>query len=125
MTPPTDKRGIWVVVALLLIVGYLIFIFSKSVWRNYEVNNQVLNLEEDIEELQIKQEYFENLIAYFETASFAEKEARSKLGLKKEGETVLALPRSAQFETKNEEKIDEGVVEEKSNYQKWWHFFFR
>ena len=125
MSPPTDRRGVWVVIALLIMGGYLIFIFSKSVWRNYEINNQVLSLEQEIEELILEREYLKNLIAYYQTKSFSEKEARSKLGLKKKGETVLALPRPPEVDSEEKMEKETATGEKKSNYQKWWYFFFR
>jgi cell division protein FtsB len=121
---PNDRRVVWVIVILLIIAGYLIYIFSRSVWRNYEVNRQVMELNMKIEDLTVKQDYLKNLVAYYETKSFAEKEARSKLGMKKEGETVLALPRKGALDTSGEQSIEEPVVDKRSNFTKWWQFFF-
>lgn len=125
--PPViiNRRPIWVVLILLIVAGYLIFIFSRSLWRNYEINKELLSLETKIESLNAKQEYLENLIAYYQTKNFAEKEARGKLGLKKEGETVLALPREGILD-KKEEIIGEDVQsKEATNAEKWWKFFFK
>ena len=120
-----DRRPIWIILALLIVAGYLIFIFSRSVWRNFEINRELLNLDEETEELKVKQEYLTNLIAYYKTKSFAEKEARSKLGLKKEGETVLPLPRRASLEKKEEKLENTPQVREKTNLERWWKFFFK
>lgn len=125
-SPIVDRRPIWVVLILLVVAGYLIFIFSRSLWRNYEINKELLNLEVKIEGLNAKQDYLENLIVYYQTKNFAEKEARGKLGLKKEGETVLALPRKGGNLDQKEEVIGEDVQpKEATNAEKWWKFFFK
>jgi cell division protein FtsB len=123
--PVVDKRPIWIFLILLLVAGYLIFIFSRSLWRNYEIKNELTNLDTQIENLKIRQDYLTNLISYFGTKSFAEKEARGKLGLKKEGETVLALPRKGALEKKEESIETSNPVPETTNARKWWKFFFR
>ena len=123
--PVIDKRPIWIVLILLLVGGYLIFIFSRSLWRNYEINKEILNLQTDIDDSKINQDYLENLISYYQTKSFAEKEARGKLGLKKEGEMVLALPRQGVVEKKEEIEGENRGPQEKTNAEKWWKFFFK
>ena len=120
-----DRRPFWILLILLLTAGYLIFIFSRSLWRNYEINKEILNLETNISDYKIRQIYLENLIAYYQTKSFAEKEARSKLGLKKEGEIVLALPLPGAVEKKEEIIGENKGPQEKTNAEKWWKFFFK
>lgn len=120
-----DKRPIWIFLILLLVAGYLIFIFSRSLWRNYEIHNELTSLDTKIESLKIRQDYLTNLVSYYGTKGFAEKEARGKLGLKKEGETVLALPRRGALEKKDEQIEENTGVPERTNAQKWWKFFFR
>ncbi|MCX6811383.1 MAG: septum formation initiator family protein [Candidatus Berkelbacteria bacterium] len=123
--PVIDKRPIWIVLILLLVAGYLIFIFSRSLWRNYEINKELLNLEAQIDSSKMRQDYLTNLVSYYGTKSFTEKEARGKLGLKKEGETVLALPRKGAVEKKQEIIEESNPVPEKTNAEKWWKFFFK
>jgi cell division protein FtsB len=120
-----DRRPLWIFLILLLVAGYLIFIFSRSLWRNYEINNELINLDTQIENGKIRQDYLTNLISYYGTKSFAEKEARGKLGLKKEGETVLALPHKGSTKDKQESIEEANPVTETTNAQKWWRFFFR
>lgn len=122
---PGEKRTFWIIIILFFVVGYMIFIFSKSVWRSYEINRQIANLESEISELNTRFEYNKNLISYFGTKSFLGKEARSKLGLKKEGETVLALPRLGQKDEPSDLEIEGLEEKESSNIQKWWLFFFK
>ena len=120
-----DKRPIWIFLILLLVAGYLIFIFSRSLWRNYEIKNELASLDTKIESLKIRQDYLTNLVSYYGTKGFAEKEARGKLGLKKEGETVLALPRKGAAKDKQKSIEEANPVTETTNAQKWWRFFFR
>lgn len=123
--PGVNRRPFWVILVLFIVVGYLIFIFSRSLWRNWEINRELVDLETRIEDLTIRQDYLTNLISYYNTQSFAEKEARSKLGLKKEGETVLALPRKGTVEKKGEQIEENAKAPERTNAAKWWKFFFK
>ena len=122
---PGNKRTFWVIIVLFVIVGYMIFIFSRSVWESFEINRQVASLESEMDELDARFDYQKNLISYYGTKSFLEKEARSKLGLKKEGELVLALPRLDQEDERSNLEIERLEEEKPPNIEKWWHFFFK
>ena len=54
------------------------------------------------------------------SASFLEKQAREKLGLVKEGETVVLL---GQPQTQEDENVNSSVVSE-SLWKRWWKLFF-
>jgi hypothetical protein len=65
----------------------------------------------------------ENQIAYYQTQSFREKEARAKLGYRAPGENMVILP----LDTEEEKVADSGIGEvniKTPNYVLWWQYFF-
>ncbi len=122
---PDFLRSRWFLILGLLLVGYSFFVLGKMVWQNYKVNQQIKSLESEIANIENENQKLSDLIAYFQTETFKEKEAREKLGLVKPGEKVLVFPQNE----KNEEQfaINNKSTEETEkipNYQKWWNFFF-
>ncbi len=112
---------------ILLIIVYIGFSVSRSVMKNYEINQHIADLEKQILELKDQEQYLRNLIAYYKTDTFKELKAREDLGFKKPGETVLSvavdpedvpLGGTNQFSPKKEPKK---VI---PNYQKWYQYFF-
>lgn len=109
-------------------VSYTFFVLGKMVWQNYQVNQQISNLERDISGIEKENQKLSDLIAFFQTETFKEKEAREKLGMVKPGEKVLVFPGDENSE--NTITDTKGVSEEKNKqeemptYKKWWNFFF-
>lgn len=56
-----------------------------------------------------------------QTPEFIEKEAREKLGMAREGETIVILPKSQISNPNDQEKQTEPPI---SNWKKWWRLFF-
>jgi cell division protein FtsB len=54
------------------------------------------------------------------SASFLEKQAREKLGLAKEGETIVLLGESQN----SENQLHPSSVTPQSRWKKWWRLFF-
>jgi len=126
---PDFLKSKWFLILGLLLVGYMFFVLGKMVWQNYKVNQQIKNLESEVSDIEKQNQKLSDLIAYFQTDTFKEKEAREKLGLVKPGEKVLVFPSTGN----NDKGISEGInggqeqkveVEKTPNYQKWWDYFF-
>ncbi len=112
---------------LLLLALYLIFLIGRSVYTNFRVKQRVAEIEMEIGELKIEHQRLSNLIAYYQTETFRELEARSKLGLKKPGEIVIAVPENADEpleEKLRQPKDDPDQKPETPNYIKWWEYIF-
>ena len=110
--------------AMFAVVIYLIIVVGKTVMTNYESNQDISKEESKLAQLEIHLHELENQINYFQTYSFKEKEARSKLGYKLAGESVLALP----IDTDEEKSADSGLLEARiqvPNYILWWQYFFK
>ncbi|MBI5613460.1 septum formation initiator family protein [Candidatus Gottesmanbacteria bacterium] len=75
------------------------------------------------QEVQKKNEELVKQSALVESEYFVEREAREKLGLGREGESVVLLSPSA-TEPGIAAPVPEAVQETKSNFRLWWELFF-
>jgi len=116
---------------IYLIVLYTFFLLGKAVWTNFQLKKQKDLIEEQITTLQQKNKNFANLILYYQSDSFREEEARSKLGLKKPGETVVQVPVKKATNYQSEVSTQAQGVSEKDSptqqvdYSLWWQYFFK
>jgi cell division protein FtsB len=108
---------------MFALVIYLLVIVGKTMISNYAANKQIEEQQMSLQLLEQKIIDLQNQINYEKTASFREKEARSKLGYKLPGENVIALP----IDTEVEKSPDSELVAQKvmePNYSLWWQYFF-
>lgn len=114
-------------IAMLLGVFVLFFIgykYSEEAYKQKQINSDIVELEDEIERLNQDNESLEELISYFQTEEFKEKETKDKLNIIKEGEKlVLIKEQEISIETIKEEKGAEVEVK-RPNYYYWWHYFF-
>ncbi|MBI2416063.1 MAG: septum formation initiator family protein [Candidatus Kerfeldbacteria bacterium] len=100
---------------------------AKEAIRQIEVRRQIAGLEHDIVALERDNANLEDLIAYFNSSSFQEKQARQKLGLKKAGETVVVIPQADTAAStglvSDSTTVATGTSSE-SNIIKWQQYFF-
>lgn len=114
-------------VIAFLIVIYAIFGLSRTIWQSYKIKKQMKSLEKEIEYLQAENTKLSNLIDYYKTETYKEKEARRLLGYQKPGEKVVIIPEieeKIQEDKKQNGQNQEVKKDSKNNYQKWWDFFF-
>ena len=127
-----QKPKIWELVSKILvylIALYILFILGKAIWTNWQLNRQIVDLQQQIADINAQNKNLENLILYYKSDSFREVEARKKLGLKKPGEVAIAVPTQSN-ENYNQETeaqkqgVSETPKEENTpNWQLWWQFF--
>lgn len=114
----------------LLALIWLGLVLTKTVYRKYQLNQEIESLKFEITKMDKKEQELTKLIDYLGSQDYLEKEAREKLNLKKEGESVLMVSEtelakelsdsSSQATVRGKEKI-----EEENNLIKWWKFFFK
>lgn len=115
---------IWSYLFLLLVFGYIVFIFSKTVWKNYIINQQIYTLQKQTEILEQENLQLKNLVTYYQSDSYKEREARLLLNYKAPGEKVVAFPLNVQ--ATDDFKFQEiKNVDTRSNPQKWFDFIFK
>jgi cell division protein FtsB len=114
----------------VILIGVVILVFlsvalGKELLRRYEVNQEIAQLEEEIAQLEERNLDLDDLIDYFNTNSFAEREARQKLGMQKEGETTVIFPESDQSTNQQSDGDSVDSVDKNlSNPMRWWNYFF-
>lgn len=84
-----------------------------------EVDKEIKQLQAKGDEINRKNLELEEFAKYLDTPEYAERQAREKLNLKKEGEVVVGLPSATQLDAVN----GEGQNTE-SNLDKWINHFF-
>ncbi|AKM84490.1 MAG: hypothetical protein VE98_C0001G0031 [candidate division Kazan bacterium GW2011_GWA1_50_15] len=111
----------------VVIAVYMIVSTIQALWQNYQINKELIRLRDENAELKLQNNYLQNLIAYRQTESFKDKEARAKLNYQKPGEIVLIIPDddTARFQEGNiKEQPDTNGSLVPNNPQKWWRYFF-
>jgi cell division protein FtsB len=124
--PKKSKRA-WSTVFFIVIVVYLVFILSRSLWQNYKVNQEIKSLEQEVTTLEEENQRLKNLVLYYRTDSYKEKEARRKLLMKMPDEKVLALPETEYNHEQAEDQIDNEKDRDKyqePNYKLWIKYIF-
>ncbi len=116
----------WIVLAGLVVLVGLGVALTKDFYRKAKINQEINTLEEEIGHLSQRNEELTGLISYFESDTFKEREARSKLNVQKPGERVIEV---------EEPEIEAAVLatqpvteteEPRNNIERWWlHFFDR
>lgn len=114
---------------IYLIVIYTFFLLGKAVWTNYELKKQAEQIENQMSEIKKYNKNLQNLIVYYQSESFREIQARSKLGLIKPGEKVEQVPvkKFEDFQSEQDAQI-QNITENKdktleSNIKLWWDYF--
>ncbi len=118
-----------VIVALFLLVSFLLYSLTASVYKAYQIELHIKNYEKEneriAEENRIKSEDYE----YYSSDAYIEKIAKQNLGLVNPGEEVIIIPNENIDASgivggaDNPDDIDYDYVG-LNNSQKWWKFFF-
>lgn len=111
---------------IIVLIAILGSSFFKSYTENKSVDNDLESLKREIEDLEKNNNDLGRLIEYFNSSFFVEKEAREKMGLKKEGENVLVVEGGLRFE--EDDKVvsvnNKQLADNNSMPKLWWNYFF-
>jgi len=110
-------------VIILAVVAYLIFVVGKTAWDNYQSNQSLIKDEIGLSELNSQIKNMEYEIAYYNTKSYKEKQARSKLGYIAAGETAVSVPADAENSSQNINKEDNTPSYSIPNSFLWYDYF--
>jgi cell division protein FtsB len=111
------------------------FPLSKSISKHYTISKEIKDLEQEIKNMENKNNNLNKLIKFIGSDEFAEKQARLNLNYKKEGEEVVIIKDK---ETLQSEKTDpssisdnsfnnseENIKNVDSNLKKWFKYFIK
>lgn len=100
-------------VSIFVILGVLRSLYS--LWQKKDI---VPSRREELAKLEQRQRNLKKKLEEAQSPEFIEKTARESLGMIKEGEAIVLLPR-----TQNPELNDQ-KEETMPNWKKWWKLFF-
>ncbi|KKS26061.1 MAG: Septum formation initiator [Parcubacteria group bacterium GW2011_GWC2_42_6] len=118
--------------ALLLAVIWTGIVLINTHYKKNQLKSEVDNLKSEIEKIDKNNEELAELINYFGSSDFLEKEAKEKLNLKKEGENVIMVPKAAisgasdqGLPVGQDQALENGQAKSpENNFIKWWQYFF-
>jgi cell division protein FtsB len=93
----------------------------RELQKKYEIQSEIRRLEAEIANLDSKNREIQELISYYQTSEYKERQARALLNLQKPGEFAVVLPERDDDQGAAELEADPGRV---SNFQKWWEYYF-
>jgi cell division protein FtsB len=115
---------------ILILIGIFCavsFAYVRTIQRGEVLDHRIQSLQSDIEELSKRREELLQLKELTESPEFVEREARARLGLKKQGEHVIIVP-SNSIEPYIREGQEAGGLPDA--YQgmtyprRWFYYFF-
>jgi cell division protein FtsB len=118
----------------LVIIVLLSLSFGRQFVRDRDIQKEISELQAQADELMAKNISITELQTAVQTKSFIEREARLKLGMKKQGESVVVIKEVA-YEEGEDLSTDLSdplglVLDEMTevvfvpNHTKWWYYFF-
>ncbi len=122
----TKQQNVIIAIVLLVIV-YMAFSAINVIARNYELQQRMDDLIAENEILELENEQLRFEIAYYQTDSFVEREARDKLEMQAPGEHTVIFPDliprpSGPPEPEPEPTFTQSLTD---NAKEWMFFLFR
>lgn len=112
------------IVALLILSFTILLLFplAKSYSQRKVIEKEINELKAESEKYQQGNEELNEFLSYINSNQAVEEQARTSLNLKKSGEGVIIIE-----ELSEEEKdaiVKQNEENQKSNFQKWFSYFF-
>lgn len=111
-------------VVRLVIIGVsaiLVVNLLRSIWDLWRRRDILGERQSVLKRLEAENTRLKGELSYSESPFFVEQEARNRLGLGREGETVVLMP-NVQFPISSiQKKTDEETI---PNWKRWWNLFF-
>lgn len=121
----------FVLVGEVTILMLLLVALGREFVQRHTVRQQVASLEQELGQLENRNQDLRSLVAFFQSDFFQEREGRLRLGLQKTGETAVAV-----VNDDDQRQTSNGTTEpvrvlgaattaaDQSNPQRWWNYFF-
>ena len=106
-----------------IIAIMVMFSYARGYYQDYLVTQEIEHLQDQAKKLAAKKMELLEVLKYVKSDSFAEEKARTELNMTKPGEQVLVVPQAAVADNRQENN-DVVVLNNISNYKKWWQYFF-
>lgn len=108
---------------LFFVVGVILLVFIsssvvKEIVRQVSIKHDIRRLEQDIAQLEERNNEISSLLQSLNSSSTLEKEARTKLGVQKAGETLVSLG-DPEVTTSSPEEVVLNNLDTRTNLEKW------
>jgi len=120
---------------LLLLFIWLAVNLVGVIYKKHQASTKVEDLKSQVAKLEKSNQEISELIDYFNSGDFLEKQAKGKLNLRKAGEQVIIIEpgeNSATTSTVASSQVMSAApnlpassAKTESNLVKWWKYFFR
>ncbi|MBI2639238.1 septum formation initiator family protein [Candidatus Peregrinibacteria bacterium] len=126
-TPHISKTTKIVLLVEFLLLAYMLYVLSTSLYKSYQVDRFIRTAEEENAKLEKSNLSLAEDYAYYSSDAWKEKIAKQNFGLVRPGEEVIILAPDNQMYLSEEDravKASEQYYASLSNPKKWFLFFF-
>lgn len=110
---------------LLAVFAGAVYLLAGEIQKRYALEGEIAQLRDQISEAEKNSGDLSNVIDYFRSASFQERELRSKLNLQKPGEHVVVLPSEGSGAPAAQGGQTVVAVSSGPAWLLWWDYFFK
>lgn len=108
---------------IIIIAGVFVIVnLTRSINELLHAGDRIKEIEYQVNQLKQRNNQLKKQLAEVQSPQYLEKIARDKLGLAKEGETVVILPQNSSIESRQTSSAE--VEKNLPNWQKWRRLFF-
>lgn len=126
--PQVSRTTKIVLVAEFVLLAYMLYVLSTSLYKSYQVDNFIKNAENENIKLQNANAALADDYDYYRSDSYKEKIAKQNFGLVRPGEEVIILARDSGTTYLSEDErvtaASKKYYDSLSNPEKWFLFFF-
>ena len=129
MTKSEKNKNRWLLGLLMLLgfglLSYSLYRIVGGAYQQREIDREIAGLQKEIESLNQENRDLKEMVDYFQTEPFREKELKDKLDMIKDGEEMVYV-REKTLAQPSESNSPSGpvITIEKPPYYYWWMFFF-
>ncbi|KKU57070.1 MAG: hypothetical protein UX80_C0028G0011 [Candidatus Amesbacteria bacterium GW2011_GWA2_47_11b] len=101
----------------VIVLGVFTVRLGRNVWKLWKAGERIKQAELEVRSQELENQELQKRLAEVQSPEFIEKEAREKLGLGKEGETIVVMPDNADL------KSQISNLNGEPNWRKWWKVY--
>lgn len=111
-------------IVLIALAAFFLIGIGREVLRRYSLDQQFTDLESEIAELESQNAELTGRIAYFQSDTYREEQARLKLGFTNPGEQTVSVPLDDEATPEAEDTEAAPRPTAKNNFELWLDYFF-
>lgn len=108
----------------IVLIVFLMISLARNIVKTLDAQKKIETKEQEIASLEQKNQELKNDLNQVQSSEYTEQQLRDKLGLAKEGETVIVLPDKDTLKSLVPERSGQQEVLPDPNWKKWMKLFF-